>query len=145
MPNHYPVEPHGHSPWHSSSRPSGATSRPNAGAFIHGQSLWPSAAGVTLFHSPKLFCHLNLILHILSGVMGVHVCRRTSNAFHFQNKFRILNLLLILALVLFPMLFLGNGSINLLVIFLLVSGVVSSISEIFLLPQMLKLFEKIIK
>ena len=40
------VEPHGHSPWHPTSRPSGATSRPNAGAFIHGQSPWPSAAGV---------------------------------------------------------------------------------------------------
>jgi hypothetical protein len=40
------VEPHRHSPWHPSSRPSGATSRPNAGAFIHGQSPWPSAAGV---------------------------------------------------------------------------------------------------
>jgi len=40
------VEPHGHSPWHPTSRPSGATSRPNAGALIHGQSPWPSAAGV---------------------------------------------------------------------------------------------------
>jgi len=42
----YTVEPHGHSPWHPTSLPSGATSRPNAGAFIHGQSPWPSAAGV---------------------------------------------------------------------------------------------------
>ena len=40
------VEPHGHSPLHPSLRPSGATSRPNAGAFIHGHSPWPSAAGV---------------------------------------------------------------------------------------------------
>ena len=42
------MEPHGHSPWHPSSRPSGATSRPNAGAFIHGQSPWLSAAGVNI-------------------------------------------------------------------------------------------------
>ena len=41
-----PEEPHGHSPWQSSSRPTAATSRPNAGAFIHGQSPVPSAAGV---------------------------------------------------------------------------------------------------
>jgi predicted TIM-barrel fold metal-dependent hydrolase len=39
------VEPQGHSPWHPTSRPSGATSRPNVGAFIHGHSPWPSAAG----------------------------------------------------------------------------------------------------
>jgi len=43
------VEPHGQSPWHPTSRPSGATSRPNAGAFIHGQRPWPSAAGVDFF------------------------------------------------------------------------------------------------
>jgi hypothetical protein len=29
------------------SRPSGATSRPKADAFIHGQRPWPSAAGVS--------------------------------------------------------------------------------------------------
>jgi len=40
------VEPHGQSPWHPTSRPSGATSRPNVGAFIHGHSPWLSAAGV---------------------------------------------------------------------------------------------------
>ena len=39
------VEPHGHSPWYPTSRPSGATSRPNVGAFIHGHSPRPSAAG----------------------------------------------------------------------------------------------------
>jgi len=36
------VEPHGHSPWHPTSRPSGATSRPNIGAFIHGH---PAGSG----------------------------------------------------------------------------------------------------
>jgi len=41
------VEPHGHSPWHPSSRPSGATSPDECrDAFIHGQSPWLSAAGV---------------------------------------------------------------------------------------------------
>ena len=40
------VEPHRHSPSHPSSRLSGATSRPNAGVFLHGQSPWPSGAGV---------------------------------------------------------------------------------------------------
>ena len=62
-----------------------------------------------------------------------------------ENKFRTLNLLLILALVLIPMLFLGNGSITMLLIFLLISGVVSSVSEIFLLPQTLKLLGKVFK
>jgi hypothetical protein len=62
-----------------------------------------------------------------------------------ENKFRTLNLFLILALVLFPMLVLGNGNINLLIIFLLISGVVSSISEIFLLPKTLKQLEKVFK
>ena len=41
------VEPHGHSPWHPSLCQTGATSRPNSGALIHGQNPWPSAAGVT--------------------------------------------------------------------------------------------------
>ena len=48
------VEPHEHSPWHPSSRPSGATSRPNAGAFIHGQSPWLSAAGVNMITGSAL-------------------------------------------------------------------------------------------
>jgi digeranylgeranylglycerophospholipid reductase len=48
------VEPHGHSPWHPTSRPSGATSRPNVGAFIHGHSPWPSAAGGKNFIRSKV-------------------------------------------------------------------------------------------
>jgi CheY-like chemotaxis protein/HPt (histidine-containing phosphotransfer) domain-containing protein len=46
------VEPHGHSPGHPIPRSSGATSRPNAGAFIHGQGPWPSAAGVKESKAP---------------------------------------------------------------------------------------------
>src|SRR5512135_2951768 len=52
-----PVEPHGHSPWHPSSCPSGATSRPNAGAFIHGHSPWPSAAGVKEHSKEAVLTH----------------------------------------------------------------------------------------
>jgi len=41
------VEPHGHSPWHPASRPSGATSRPSTDAFTPSRQEpgWPSAAG----------------------------------------------------------------------------------------------------
>jgi hypothetical protein len=50
------VEPHGHSPWHPSSRPSGATSPDyRRDAFIHGQSPWLSAAGVKSFHNGLSF------------------------------------------------------------------------------------------
>jgi hypothetical protein len=55
------VEPHGQSPWHPASRPSGATSSVRSrDAFIHGQrpylhadvrygkQAWPSAAGVKI-------------------------------------------------------------------------------------------------
>ena len=62
-----------------------------------------------------------------------------------ENKFRTLNLFLILVLVLVPMLVLGNGSIAVLIISLLVSGVVSSVSEIFLLQPTIKLLEKVLK
>ena len=46
------VEAHGHTPWHPTERPSGATSRPNAGAFIHpgksrGGLLLPGLKGTT--------------------------------------------------------------------------------------------------
>ena len=40
------VEPHGQSPLHPTSSPSGATSRPNVGEFIHGHRPWPCSAGV---------------------------------------------------------------------------------------------------
>jgi signal transduction histidine kinase len=49
-PGEEPMEPHGHSPLRPTSTSSGATSRPNAGAFIHGHSPWPPAAGVNESH-----------------------------------------------------------------------------------------------
>jgi uncharacterized protein len=47
------VKPHEQSPWYPTPRPSGATSRPNAGALIHGQRPWPSAAGGKGFYGGK--------------------------------------------------------------------------------------------
>jgi hypothetical protein len=80
------VEPHGHSPWHPSSRPSGATSRPNAGAFIHGQSPWPSAAGVNPFQIIHPFPkgQGEYLFHFKEGLSPLATTRRD---FHLTPKF----------------------------------------------------------
>jgi MFS family permease len=56
-----PVEPHGDSPWRPTLHPSGATSRPNAGAFTHPGKKpgWPSAAGAT---KPHVFRDLHQVM-----------------------------------------------------------------------------------
>ena len=64
------VEPHGHSPWHPTSRSSGATSRPNACAFIHGQSPWPSAAGVNTIFDRSTRKEMTLYAYV---IMSNHI------------------------------------------------------------------------
>ncbi len=61
------VEPHGQSPWHHTRRPSGATSRPNAGAFIHGHpAQGRTAAGVKI-----VFILLGEVVLLLHGCAGI--------------------------------------------------------------------------
>jgi hypothetical protein len=81
LPNWFLVEPHGQNPWHHTRRPSGATSRPNTGAFIQGQRPWPSAAGVKYrkesISFPILFVTLGSKRIILRG--EVPSCLSTSH------------------------------------------------------------------
>ena len=74
------VEPHGHSPWHPTSRPSGATSRPNVGAFIHGHSPWPSAAGVNLSGEKDRHITREVSKHQTSDGLGMAAIEAVCNA-----------------------------------------------------------------
>lgn len=99
-----------------------------------------------------LFYFINLIIKIIVDTRNalfkgkkIGSLKEALGIVRNENISRVITLVVFLLIFLLSIVAVGNGRINTLVVLLLISGVVSSFSSIYILPLFLKISDKVIK